>query len=130
MTEYTVVGLIDRTTNVLEIAGVFPGHHARRDRGENSETTRWSCHVNVADADEAETIAHYLHTFGGVPAEHRPTELTLGSVVVDENDRGCRVTLLSLDGDTVRVRFAGDDHGKPATFRTDATVRAVLTPVS
>lgn len=130
MTEYTVVGLIDRATNVLEIAGVFPGHHARRDRGDNSATTRWSCHVNVADADDAETIAQDLHKFGGVPAEHRPTELTLGSVVVDDLDHGRRIRSLSLDGDTVRVWFAGDDLSKPAMFPIDATVRAVLTPFS
>lgn len=129
MSWYTVVGLISRATGVLEIAAVLPGHIDTCDLQENAETVRWRCHVTADDVYEAETFAHYRHRFGGVPAEHRAIELTLGSVVVDENDDGRRVRLLSLDGDTIRAWFDGTDH-EPAEFGTNEPVRAVLNPVT
>jgi len=130
VSDYTVVGLINPATDVLEIAGMIPGHITTCDRQDNVGTTRWTCHIMAGDASEAETFAHNLHELGGIPAEHRPTELTLGSVVVDDHDHGRHVRRLSLDGDTVRVWFTDDDHDTPATFSTDATVRAVITPLS
>ncbi|GAA2678917.1 MULTISPECIES: hypothetical protein [Actinosynnema] len=129
MSWYTVVGLVQRATGVLEIAAVLPGHVDTCDLQENAETVRWSCYVTADDVYEAETFAHYRHRFGGVPTEHRAIELTLGSVVVDENNDGHRVHLLSLDGDIVRVWFDESDH-EPAQFDTNAPVRAVLTPTT
>ncbi|WNV83129.1 hypothetical protein [Umezawaea sp. Da 62-37] len=129
MSDYTVIGLIDRTTGVLEIAGVIPGHVITYDRNDNADTIRWSQHILAGDALEAETFAHYVHKFGGIPAEHRPVELTLGSVVVDPYFGDRRVRQLSLDTDIVRVWFTGDDDTTPTVFHGDATVHAVLTPV-
>ncbi len=127
MTLYTVVGLVDRATNELEIAGVIRGHVVIDNAFENVESTRWFVHMFAGDPYEAESLAHELHEFGGIPAEHAVGDLPLDSVIVHDTRIGSRIRALALAGDVVEVWFDGDDGlSEPARYPATEMVRAVL----
>ena len=123
---YTVIGLVDQDTGELEIAGVIPGLVDTDDGFENFRSTRWIGHVPAGDPREAESLAHELHEFGGIPAEHTVADLPLGSVIVHDIGTGSRIRTLALDGEFVQVWFVGDEMSAPARYRATDQVRAVL----